>query len=429
MKEKIRILYIEDDFNSRLLVKKALKDIKYEIIEKEDGLSALDLLQQDEKFDLILLDINIAGMNGFEIATRIKSIEKYKNTPLVALTAGLLKNSRELALISGCDGYLTKPIIPSELPNQIEEYLHGKKESLPADKIMDLMREYNLKLVSHLETEIKELKKANEELKELDKLKSNFISLASHELRTPLMTIIGYMGLLLSKNENETIKDNLKILQIIERNAKRLEKIVKDMFTLSLLENKIPFMEIRNINPLIIVESVIEDLRLVFLHREISFSLEINGNIPYIECDEEKITQVISNIVKNAIKYTENKGSVKISVNYPSLTVETKYGQNKKEFIEIAIADTGIGIPDDKVNKIFEKFPGIQNIENHHTSDFEFMGGGMGLGLSISKGIVEKHHGYIFFEKNKPKGTIFYVILPLKIKEDVDNYSFITQKK
>jgi len=423
MKKKIKLLYIEDDYNSRLLLRKALSESFYEIVEKEDGLSALELLREDHDFDLILLDINIAGMNGFEVATRIKSMDRYKSVPLVALTASLLKNSRELALISGCDGYLTKPILPDKIDALIKDYINGKKELVPTDRMMDFMREYNLQLVSHLETEIKELKRANEELKELDKLKSNFISLASHELRTPLMTIIGYIGLLLSKEGRETIDQDIKILQIIERNAKRLEKIVKDMFTMSLLENRIPFMEIRNVNPITIVESVIEDLKFVFLQRDISYSIDIEGDIPYVECDEEKITQVISNLVRNAIKFTEDRGSVKVRINYPSESVEKRYGHNKNNYIEISVADTGIGIPEEKSSKIFDKFPGIQNIENHHTSDFEFMGGGMGLGLSISKGIVERHNGYIWFEKNLPKGSVFSILLPLKLSDETESFS------
>lgn len=427
MKRRIKLLYIEDDYNSRLLLRKALSDSGYEIVEKEDGLSALELLRENHDFDLILLDINIAGMNGFEVATRIKSMDKYKTVPLVALTASLLKNSRELALISGCDGYLTKPIMPDRIDSLIKEYIDGKKELVPTDRMMDFMREYNLQLVSHLESEIKELKKANEELKELDKLKSNFISLASHELRTPLMTIIGYLGLLLSKDGRESIEQNMKILQIIERNAKRLEKIVKDMFTMSLLENRIPFMEIRNVNPITIIESVIEDLRFIFSQRDISYSIDVTGDIPYIECDEEKITQVISNLVRNAVKFTENNGTIKAKISYPSESVERLYGHNKNNYIEISIADTGVGIPDEKASKIFDKFPGIQNIENHHTSDFEFMGGGMGLGLSISKGIVERHNGYIWFEKNSPKGSIFFVVLPVKLSDEQENFSFITK--
>ncbi|MBN2545649.1 MAG: hybrid sensor histidine kinase/response regulator [Spirochaetes bacterium] len=426
MNTKKTILYIEDDYNSRLLLKKIVENHGYKLVEATDGFSGLELVER-QNFDLILLDINIIGMNGYEIATRIKSIEKCRNTPLVAITANLIKNTKDIALISGCDGYLTKPIVPDKIINLLEEYIHGKKEFIPPDKITELMREYNIQLVSHLENEIKELKRANEELKEIDKLKSNFISLASHELRTPLMTIIGYIGLLLNKKNDETLKQNNKLLQIVERNAKRLEKIVKDLFTISLLENKIPFMEIRNINPVLIIETVIEDLKLIFMERSIEYKLDIYGDIPYIECDEEKITQVLSNVIRNAIKYTEDNGKILVKINYPSDRIKEKFGHDRNNYIEILVEDTGIGIPENKLSKIFDKFTEIQNIENHHTSDFEFMGGGMGLGLSISKGIVERHNGYIWAENNQPKGAIFVIILPLKISEDVNNYAFISK--
>jgi len=419
--EHKKILYIEDDSNSRILLKKILEKNNYQMVEAEDGLSGLELAEKDD-FNLILLDINMDGMNGYEIATRIKSIDKCKDTPLVAITGNLIKNTKNMALISGCNGFLTKPINTNEFLKYIDEYINGKTEYVDPEKIPELMREYNLQLVSHLEQEIKELKRANADLKEIDKLKSDFISLASHELRTPLVTIIGYVGLLLSNRLGKLSEEHEKLLNVVERNAKRLEKIVKDMFTISLIENKIPFMEIRNINPVKIVETVLEDLAITLKERELFSNLKVTDNIPDIECDEEKIMQVISNVIKNSIKFTENGGIIDVYVNYPSRKIMDKYGLDNNKYIEIIVEDTGIGIPTDKINKIFDKFIELADIEKHHTSDKEFMGGGIGLGLSISLGIVERHNGYIWAENRNKKGTRLIIVLPLKI---TDKFAFI----
>nr|HPO51190.1 response regulator [Spirochaetota bacterium] len=262
------ILYIEDEPGNRLLLKKLLELKGYKVLEAEDGLSGIEIALR-EKIDLILLDINMAGMNGYEIATKIKNTESLKDIQLVAFTANVMKRSREKALISGCDGYLTKPIDGNNFIMRLEEYLNGRKDFIPQEMIPELMKEYNFQLVEHLEKEIRELKRANEDLKQIDKIKSDFISIASHELRTPLVTIIGYLGLLLSKRLGNIEPEHEKILKVVERNSKRLERIVKDIFTLSLIENEIPFMEIRNVDPIGVIESILEDVALILAEREI----------------------------------------------------------------------------------------------------------------------------------------------------------------
>jgi signal transduction histidine kinase len=415
------ILYIEDEPVNRLVLKKMLEPKGFMVFEANDGLTGIDIALK-EHIDLILLDINMSGMNGYEIATRIKSTDKIKDIPLVAFTASIMKKSRDKALISGCDGYLTKPIDGQSFLIRLNEYLEGKKDFIPPDMIPELMKEYNIQLVEHLEKEIKELKRANEDLKELDKLKSDFISIASHELRTPLVTIIGYIGLLLSKRIGNISSEHEKVLKVVERNSKRLERTVRDIFTISLIENKIPFLEIRNANPISIIESVLEDVALVLAERELEAKFNISGDIPDIECDEDKIAQVINNLINNSIKFTEDGGHIDVNIRYPSINATQKYGLDPDMYIEIIVEDTGIGIPENKLDRIFEKFVELADIEKHHSSETEFMGGGAGLGLSICFGIVKEHHGYIWAENRDIKGSRMVIVLPVK----KDNISCIS---
>ena len=168
MDENRPVLIVEDDKVDVLMIKRAFKDlnISNNLVFAGNGEEALDYLSDTKKDKpcLILLDINMQGMNGYEIATRIKSFNKYKNKPLIAVTADTLKKSRDLALISGCDGFIKKPIDISNIINQIEEFLNGKKEKVKQSKFYELLREYNLQLVSHLEREILELQRANKDL-------------------------------------------------------------------------------------------------------------------------------------------------------------------------------------------------------------------------------------------------------------------------
>lgn len=408
------VLYIEDEPYNRLLVKKILSLHGISVLEAEDGLSGLEIARRED-VDLILLDINMEGMNGYEIATRLRSIDKTKDTPLVALTANVLQRAKDRSLISGCDGFITKPIDQQTFMPLITEYMNGRKDFVDSGKIEQLMKENNRELVTHLEKEIKELKRANEELRELDKLKSDFISLASHELRTPLVTIVGYIGLMLTGRLGEITPNHEKILKIVDRNSKRLEKIVRDLFTLNMADNDPYFLEKSTVSMIDLIDNVIEDLQLVFEERELKCKSHAEGNIPEIFCDSNKISQVIDAITGNSIKFTPNGGEIDIYARYPSDNILRKYDLDPYKYVEIVIKDTGIGIPDDKLTKIFDKFVELGDIEKHHSSDIEFMGGGTGLGLSISKAIIERHKGFIWAEnRNKCKGTKVYIIIPIE---------------
>jgi len=411
-KKKFRALYIEDDPTNRVLLKKILEPEGIDVIEAEDGLVGLEIAKR-EKIDIIILDINMAGMNGYEIATRIKSIDKLKNIPLVAFTANVLKNSRARALISGCDGYIPKPMQREKFIKDIKEYLAGRKDFIETENISELIKEYNIDIVEHLEKEIRELKRLNEDLKQIDKIKSDFISIASHELRTPLVTIIGYIGLLLSKRLGDLTSDQLKVLSVVDRNAKRLEKIIKDLVTLSKLENRNYSLTFEKIDIVNTVKSVFEDYALVLANRCQEGKFYTFGDIPFIEANEEKIAELISNLMSNAIKFTEDGGKIEVSIYYPSNKISKISGLEPENYIDILVEDNGIGIPESKLSKIFEKFVDLIEIEKHHTSEIEFMGSGTGIGLSICKVIVENHNGYIWAENRDPKGTIIVVILPV----------------
>lgn len=417
-KKNIVALYIEDDATNRVLVKKILELENIKVIEAEDGLIGLEIAKR-EKIDIIILDINMSGMNGYEIATRIKSIDKLKNIPLIAFTANVVKDSRAMALISGCDGYMTKPMDKDSFSAQIKEYLNGKKDFIDTEKISELIKEYNVQIVEHLEKEIRELKRVNEDLKQIDKIKSDFISIASHELRTPLVTVIGYIGLLLSNRIGTLSEDQKKVLSIVDRNAKRLEKIIKDLVTLFQLENKNYKITYDKINPIDVIKSLLEDYALILANRTQEAHFHIFGNIPEIEANEEKISELISNLLNNSIKFTEDGGKIEVSIYYPSVKITKISGYNPYEYIDILVEDNGIGIPESKLSKIFEKFVELIEIEKHHSSETEFMGSGIGIGLSICKSIVESHNGYIWAENREHKGTVMVVILPISQKKKV----------
>lgn len=417
---KKSILYIEDDPNNRTLLKIILEKNNYKFYEAEDGLKGIKIAEKNN-IDLILLDINMQGMNGYEIATRIKSFNKYKNKPLIAVTANSVKNSRDLALISGCDGFIKKPINISNIINQIEEFLNGKKEEVKQSKFYEILREYNIQLVSHLEKEILELQRANKDLKEIDRLKSNFISLASHEIKTPLTSIIGFVRLLLLDKTNIPSKNLKKILNEIKVNALKLEEIFNDIVTFSCLENDIQFLiKNKNISIVDIIKAIIDDFSNIFDKQKIKTVLTISKKIPLIECDIDKIYLAITHLIKNTlIDIIDHE--IKFSINYPSKNIFNKYKYESNNYIEIIIEykckdNTTIN----KLNKVFDNFVDSKNIDRHEVINIDYLSKGIILYFAISKGIINKHNGYIWIEKEEKNKIKYIIVLPCESKNTVD---------
>ena len=204
-----------------------------------------------------------------------------------------------------------------------------------------------------------------------------------------------------------------RILKIVDRNSRRLEKIMHDLFTLYQANQGTSFLEYEKINLKKTIQDCIDDFVLVLEERNLKINYTFQGEPPLISCDELKIIQVLDAVINNAIKFTPDYGEIEIFLRYPSYNIHKKYDLNAEQYIEIAIKDNGIGIPDNKLIKIFDKFVELSDIEMHHSSQSEFMGGGTGLGLSLSKAIVEKHRGFIWAEQRVEKGAKIYIVLPI----------------
>lgn len=411
-KNEKKILYIEDDESNFQLIKRLLKNTNFKLIQAEDSLKGLDLVKK-QTFDLILLDINMAGLNGYETATRLKMLKP--NLPLVALTANKIDRAKERALVSGCDGFINKPFNPLIFPSLISEYINGKKDKISnTERIIEALTLNNQATVCHLEEQLRELKRANLELRELDRMKSRFITLVSHELRTPLSPIVGYSSFLLANAENISEREN-RIFNIIFKNSKRLECLLNNLFTLNLLEQNETYLCYEEVNFYSLISGLIEDFYLILEKRKLQCELICDGDIPNVFCDEAKIEQVFFALLENATKYTNDGGKISIYLNYPSRYIFKKYDLSPNDYIEIIFEDNGIGIPENQLNAIFEKFVELSDIDRHHTSNDDFLGCGPGIGLSLCKGIVKEHKGFIWAENRRShNGSRFYVLLPLE---------------
>lgn len=421
MSEQKRILYIEDDANNRTLVSRILRAYDYDVLLAEDAITGIRTAQE-EKPDLILLDINMPGLDGYAAATKLKSLPGLSNAPVIAVTANVMRGDRERALSAGCDGYLSKPIDVDALPDQIREFLGGRRDRVDEATERGYLREHAERLVEKLEEQIAALTAANQQLKRSDEMKSRFIAIAAHELRTPLTVIRGYLDLLMTPNGPlKDVDENTRaMLEGMSRGVKRLYDIVQDMLDITQIE----FGTLQLRKAPMRVEIVIEQAAVAFREdlerRNQTFTIESLADLPVIWADSGRVQKIFSNLIGNAIKYTPDGGSIKISGRAVGAEIRavSPTRLTADSFVELIVADTGVGIDSKDHEHIFERFYEVLDPRYHSSSKTDFMGGGMGLGLSIARGLAEAHGGWLWVESDchdpqRCPGSRFHVVLPV----------------
>ncbi|MGP7998188.1 MAG: sensor histidine kinase [Streptosporangiaceae bacterium] len=236
-----------------------------------------------------------------------------------------------------------------------------------------------------------ELTAQNEQLRQLDRLKDEFIGLVSHELRTPLTSIIGYIALLRDERSKGMNVDHFA--DVIERNAQRLLRLVGDLLFLSRIQTGQLAMELRGTDMLAIAAQAAEEMRPEAEGKNISLALS-SAEVPRFAADPIRVAQVLANLLSNAVKFTPEGGRIEVSVGVHG------------DHAVLAVTDTGIGVPQADRDRIFERF-------FRSAVATEQVIPGTGLGLTITKAIVDAHHGTITVTSQEGRGSTFTVRLPL----------------
>ncbi len=237
-----------------------------------------------------------------------------------------------------------------------------------------------------------ELSTQNERLRELDGLKDEFIALVSHELRTPLSSIIGYVELL--REEGTGGLNAAYFAEVIERNAQRLMRLVGDLLFLSRIQSGRIAVDLRSADLADIAAEAVEEMRPEAQRKHIDLSLS-TGAVPRFAVDPIRIAQLLGNLISNAVKFTPDRGKVKVRLRMDG------------DQAVIEVADTGIGIPAADLEHIFERFFRTATATREAIP-------GSGLGLTITKAIVEAHNGTISVASDEGRGSTFTIRLPVR---------------
>lgn len=250
----------------------------------------------------------------------------------------------------------------------------------------------------------KTLQKANEELIKLDQMKSDFVSIASHELRTPLTSIKNAVDLILKKKAGDVTEVQERFLFMAERNIDRLSALINNLLDISKIEAGKMNLSFEDIDMSSLANNVISMFSTIADKKSITLEVSVEEELSHVYGDMFRVEQVFTNLVGNAIKFTPEGG--KIIVDLHQVQEVSDISDRAMGFVEVFISDTGVGIPEESVDKLFEKFYQVDSSLRRDQQP------GTGLGLAICKGIVEAHGGKIQCRRKEGEGSTFSFTLP-----------------
>ncbi len=380
---------------------------------------AIQLILQDYSIVYAITDrnLNVVEVGGAISSNLNNSRQSWLGRSLLDLVPELLGNETVLADIlagelprfqltwvnretaEGQTIYLMMVELPYQAQNgQITGLIHLVSDvtemGLLEQKLVQQRNELTL-LGEQLQRQNLELAAANAELRHLDDLKSTFVSVAAHELRSPLGSISGFVEILLEEDFAPLAKNQRDFLQIIQRSAHRLVAITNNLLDVTRIETGRVDLLLQPTNLPALVESIAEEIKPQLETKAQSLVLQTTPNLPLALCDETRVSQIIINLLSNANKYTLQGGLITVNI---TLAEEEGY-------LQISVQDTGVGIAPQDQDKLFSRFFRAGSATLTEAT-------GAGLGLNITRSLVELHNGRIWFESELNKGSVFYITLP-----------------
>ncbi len=354
---------IDDDPVMRLSCFKILDKEGYHVETYEDGEQGLNAIRK-QKPDLLVADLKMPKIGGMEVIARVHKIDP--EMCIIVITGYATIGTAVDAMKVGAYDFLPKPFTPDEL-----------------------------RLIVSRGIERSELARQSRRLKqEKENLERRFLTFVSHQLQSPLVAVQQYLDVLkyLGDSPNKQILQNEWIDRSLNR-IKELLSIIKDWLTISKIESG-QFVEcLGRVDIKLLIDDLLQTYSENAKEKNITMNSELTDHLPAVNAHEECLKMLFSNLIVNAIKYNKKNGNLKISV------------KDETENLIVSVCDTGIGIPEDKLEMIFEEF---YRVKNEFTKNIS----GTGLGLPICKKIADELGGKITVESKLNEGSSFHVFLP-----------------
>lgn len=366
------ILVVDDTEDNLDLLEFALKRKPIQMLRASSGMQCLSLAKE-HKPDLILLDIQMPEMDGFETLKRLRANPDTVKIPVIFLTAQK-KDPESIAkgLALGADQYLTKPIDTEEL--------------LVRTKM----------LIS--------LKKAEAEL---ERLRADFMAMLVHDLRSPLIGIKNVLELLQESDKTVPLsQDYFELVNSAQLSANRLLELVSDLLDVSKYEAGNIAFDKSAVPVSRFIDPILRQMEVQFRQRNVTLTSAYIDGLPNVYVDAQKTEQVMMNFLSNALKFTKNGGTIGISAEAITEKIHSEHEDLNRRFVRVKIADSGVGIPQDEIPLLFKRY---KQTSSARTTKHK----GTGLGLVICKLIVEAQGGTVGVQSELGKGSTFSFTLPV----------------
>jgi signal transduction histidine kinase len=370
--EKVNILIVDDLPEKILVYKTILEDLNQNLITAHSGEEALKLVLKHE-FAVILLDVNMPSIDGFETASLIRKRKKSARTPIIFLTAFTDEINIAQGYASGAVDYLSTPVVPEVLKAKIRVFIEL----------------YQMRQQAMFQAQERARREAAEEA---DRRKDEFLATLAHELRNPLAPLRNALQLLQLPNLKPDMIHNA--YQIMDRQLQHMVRLVDDLMDVSRITRGKIELRLEHATLQNIIENAVETVKTFIEERQHTLVLDIQKEPIVIKADVVRISQVFANLLNNAAKYTDPGGKITITVTEQNGTAN------------ICIRDTGVGIAREQLPNVFDIFMQID-------SSLTRAQGGLGIGLTLVRNLVEMHQGSVEAQSDGlNKGSAFFVNLP-----------------
>jgi two-component system sensor histidine kinase/response regulator len=367
------ILIVDDKPENIIALKRILEKHQFEVDSALSGEEALKKVLKNN-YDLIILDVQMPGLDGFEVAESISGYSKTKDIPIIFLSAvNVNKQFISKGYASGGRDYLVKPFDPDVLVLKVKTFIKLYEQTCALQNMQQVLVE---------EIEFR---------KQAERTKDEFITMASHELKTPLTSIKGYMQMVERSVDRDLKEDSKKYIERTRQQLEKLNILIDDLLdTSKIASGKLDFKNaVYDIDP--IIDNAVDIIRQTYLSHTIIKTGQADVKV---FGDPIRIEQVILNYLTNAIKYSPNSSEILFDVSLLSC-----------DEVLVNVTDSGIGIPKDKQEDLFTKFYRVEESSNRFQ--------GLGMGLYICAEIIKRHHGRYGVDSEPGKGSSFYFTLPV----------------